>query len=104
MSGALGLAVLSTFATNHTSTLIAAGHPPQVALLSGYRLAYALGIASVLLGILVAVVLLRFRSAPGSEVAVEPAGGDEPRVIRSGSQDQDLGGDVAEQPGEVVLA
>jgi EmrB/QacA subfamily drug resistance transporter len=103
VSGALGLAVLSTLATNHTTALISAGHSPQLALLSGYQLAYALGIGSVLLGILVAVALLRFRSAPGSEVAVEPAGGDEPRVIRSGPEDQDLGGDVAEQPGEVVL-
>ena len=84
--------------------MIAAGDSPQVALLSGYQLAYALGIGSVLLGILVAVVLLRFRSTPtGSEVAVEPTGGDAPRVVRSGPQDQDLGGDVAEQPGEVLL-
>ncbi len=104
VSGALGLAVLSTFATSHSNALIAANHPVQVALLSGYRLAYLLGIASVLIGILVAVVLLRPRSTPVSEVAVEPAGGDEPRVIRSGAQDEDLGGDVAEQPGEVVLA
>ena len=27
VSGALGLALLTTFATNHTSALIAAGHP-----------------------------------------------------------------------------
>ncbi len=104
VSGALGLAVLSTIATSHSNALIAAHQPVQAALLSGYRLAYMLGILSVLAGILVAAVLLRTRRATTSEMAVEPAGGDEPRVLRSGPQDQDLGGDVAEQPGEVVLA
>ncbi len=104
VSGALGLAVLSTFATSHSNSLIAAGHPVQDALLSGYRLSYLLGIGSVLVGTLVAVVLLRSRKPTDSEVAVEPAGVDEPRVIRSRAQDQDLGGDVAEQPGEVILA
>ena len=37
----------------------------------------------------------RGRGRGGSEVAVERAGGDAPRVIRSGAQDEDLGGDVA---------
>jgi EmrB/QacA subfamily drug resistance transporter len=111
VSGALGLALLSTFATNHTHTLLATHHSLQTALLSGYRLAYVIGIASVLVGALVAVALLRSRSATGaavaaapSEVAAEAAGGDEPRVVRGRPKDQDLGGDVAEQPGEVLLA
>jgi EmrB/QacA subfamily drug resistance transporter len=111
VSGALGLAILSTFATNHTSSLVASHHALLPSLLSGYRLAYAIGIGSVLTGVVVAVALLRSRSttepatvAADSEVAVEPAGGDAPRVIRRGSEDQDLGRDGAEQPGEVVVA
>ncbi|MCL2419726.1 MAG: MFS transporter [Conexibacteraceae bacterium] len=111
VSGALGLAVLSTFATNHTNSLLATRHPVDVSLLSGYQLAYVLGIASVLIGIGVAVTLLRSRSVPGPAVAAAPsemardaAGGDLPRVVRSGAQDQDLGGDVTEEPSEVLLA
>ncbi len=111
VSGALGLAVLSTFATNHSNSLLASHHALAPALLSGYRLAYAIGIGSILIGVVVAVALLRTRSATvaavaasGSEVPVERAGGDAPRVIRGGPQDEDLGGDVAEQPGEVLLA
>ena len=107
VSGALGLAVLSTFATNHSNSLLASHHALAPALLSGYRLAYAIGIGSILIGVLVAVALLRSRSATvavRSEVTVERAGGDAPRVIRGGAQDDDLGGDVAEQPGEVLLA
>jgi EmrB/QacA subfamily drug resistance transporter len=115
VAGALGLAILSTFATNHTSSLIASHHAVVPSLLSGYRLAYVLGIGSVILGIVVAVTLLRSRkeveSATAiaseigeSEVAAESAGGDAARVIRRGSQDEDLGGDGVEEPGEILLA
>jgi EmrB/QacA subfamily drug resistance transporter len=106
VSGALGLALLTTFATNHTSNLIAAGHPATVSLLSGYRLAYAFGIAAVLVGIVVALVMLRQRKPAVeavSEMTADAAGGDNPRVIRSGPQDENLGGDVTEQPSKVVL-
>jgi EmrB/QacA subfamily drug resistance transporter len=111
VSGALGLAILSTFATNHTSSLLATHHALTPSLLGGYRLAYAIGIGSVLTGVVVAVTLLRSRSATvaavaanDSEVAVQRAGGDTPLVIRRGSEDEDLGRDGAEQPGEVVIA
>ncbi len=111
VSGALGLAVLSTSATNHTSALLASHHGLEPSLLGGYRLAYVLGIGSVLAGVLVAVALLRSRSAtgataaaPSSEVAVDRVAADAPRVIRRRSQDQHLGGDVVEEPGEVLLA
>jgi EmrB/QacA subfamily drug resistance transporter len=111
VSGALGLAILSTFATNHTSSLLATHHALAPSLLGGYRLAYAIGIGSVLTGVVVAVTLLRSRSvtvaavaASDSEVAVQPAGGDAPLVVRRGSEDEDLGRDGAEQPGEVVIA
>jgi hypothetical protein len=111
VSGALGLAILSTFATNHTGSLLASHHALDPSLLSGYRLAYVIGIGSVLAGVVVAVALLRSRSAtdvavvePASEVAVEAAGGDAARILRRGSQDDDLGRDGSEQPGEVLLA
>jgi sugar phosphate permease len=105
VSGALGLALLSTFATNHSNGLIAAGHPLNTSLLSGYRLAYAFGIIAVLIGIIVALVVLRRpKRAAVSEMTADAAGSDEPRVIRSGSEDEDLGGDVTKQPGEVLLA
>jgi hypothetical protein len=111
VAGALGLAVLSTFATNHTNSLVAAHHALNTSLLSGYRLAYVLGIASVLIGAGIAVALLRSRSATGVAVSAEPSevpadatGADAPRVVGSGAQDQDLGTDIPEQPGEVLLA
>ncbi len=111
VGGALGLAILSTFATNHSNSLLASHHAVLPSLLSGYRLAYVLAIGSVLVGVVLAIGLLGFRRAPVaamaasvSEVAVEGAGGDAPRVVRGGAQDEDLGGDVAEQPGEILLA
>jgi EmrB/QacA subfamily drug resistance transporter len=110
VSGALGLAILSTFATNHTSSLVASHHAIVPSLLSGYRLAYAIGIGSVLTGVVVAVALLRSLKRPvavvaaSSEVAGESSGGDAPLVIRRGSEDEDLGRGGAEQPGEVVIA
>jgi EmrB/QacA subfamily drug resistance transporter len=112
VAGALGLAVLSTFATNHTNSLLATHHALVPSLLSGYRLAYVFGIGSVLIGVVVAVALLRSRtgteSAPvvaaDSEMAVETAGGDAARVIRRRSEDEDLGPDGSQQPGEVVVA
>ena len=86
-----------------------------MSLLSGYRLSYAIGIGAVLFGVGVAIVLLRQRKPAAealtaaealrvSEVAVDTGGGDTPRIVRGRPQDQDLGGDVAEQPGEVILA
>ncbi len=111
VSGALGLAVLSTLATNHTSALLAQHHALAPALLGGYRLAYLLGIGSVLIGALIAVALLRSRSATGaakpaaaSEVATQAGRRDPAHVVLSRSQDQNLGGDAAEQPGEVLAA
>jgi EmrB/QacA subfamily drug resistance transporter len=104
VSGALGLAILTTFATNHTNSLLAGHHALAPALVSGYRLAYVIGIGAVLAGVVVAVALLRSRSATGSEVAVDSARGDAARVVLSGSQDEDFGADLAEQPSEVVAA
>jgi len=59
VAGALGLALLSTFATNHTHALLAAHVGPDAALIGGYHLAYLIGAGSVLVGAVVAGVALR---------------------------------------------
>jgi EmrB/QacA subfamily drug resistance transporter len=59
MSAALGLAVLSTIATNHTRTLEAAGHPVPDALTGGFRLAFLIAACCVAVGTVLAAVLLR---------------------------------------------
>jgi hypothetical protein len=73
ISGALGLAVLSTVAANHTKGLVAAGHGPTAALLSGYHLAFFAGAATIAVGIAAAFALLK----PGEpQLALETV--DEP--------------------------
>ena len=59
VAGALGLALLSTFATNHTHALAAAHVGADAALVGGYHLAYLIGAASVLFAIVVAFATLR---------------------------------------------
>jgi EmrB/QacA subfamily drug resistance transporter len=64
ISGALGVAVLGTVATNHTKALLA-GHDGIVnSLLGGYHLAFTLGVLSVAAGIVLAVVVLRPTATP----------------------------------------
>jgi EmrB/QacA subfamily drug resistance transporter len=79
VAGALGLAVLGTLATDHTQALELAGHSRVNALLGGYHLAFAVGAASVVAGIVAALVLLRPRSTeePGPVVLPDPAPGSE---------------------------
>jgi EmrB/QacA subfamily drug resistance transporter len=63
LSGALGLAVLSTIATNHTKALEAGGHPLTSSLIGGYHVAFLFGAGTIAAGILVALALLRPRGA-----------------------------------------
>ncbi len=59
IGGALGVAVLGTVAANHTKALLA-GHDGAVnSLLGGYHLAFSLAAVSVVLGIVVALAILR---------------------------------------------
>jgi hypothetical protein len=78
ISGALGLAVLSTIAANQTKGLLAAHHGLTPSLLSGYHLAFVVGAATITTGIALAVVLLRPRAArPQLQLADRrAAGGD----------------------------
>ena len=63
MAAAVGLAVLSTVATNRTKTLVAGGHELIGALTDGYRLALLIAAACVLVGLAVAPILLRTRES-----------------------------------------
>ena len=77
VSGALGLAVLGTLATNRTHALEAAHNSLVGSLIGGYHLAFAIGAASVVVGTLVALALLRAPRTPEPEHAV---GGSEPET------------------------
>ena len=70
VAGALGLAVLGTIATNHTRGLELAHQPVTSSLISGYHLAFTVGAASVAVGILAALTLLRPRSPREPAVVV----------------------------------
>ena len=69
VSGALGLAVLGTVATNHSKTLLAQGHGATASLLGGYHLAFLVGAGSAVVGIITALVVLR----PGAPAEEAPA-------------------------------
>jgi EmrB/QacA subfamily drug resistance transporter len=70
ISGALGLAVLSTLADNHTKGLLADHHGLTSSLISGYRLAFVIAAATIAVGIALALALLRPSAAqPEAESA-----------------------------------
>ncbi len=75
VSGALGLAVLGTLATNRTHALEAAHHSLAGSLIGGYHLAFAIGAASVVAGTLAGLALLR---APRSREPEPAVAGSEP--------------------------
>jgi MFS family permease len=75
IAGALGLALLGTIATNHTKTLESQGHPVAGSLVSGYHLAFAIAAASIVVGIMTALAVLRTREDP---IAADPATNPEP--------------------------
>jgi EmrB/QacA subfamily drug resistance transporter len=59
VGGAFGIAVLSTFATNHTKALLAQHVDPANALVGGYHVAFTIAAGSVLTAIALAVLFLR---------------------------------------------
>jgi MFS family permease len=75
VGGAIGLAVLATFATERTDALLAEGEPAVSALNSGYHLAYLIGAGLVLVAIVIAVTVLRARlpEAPAETVTAAAA-------------------------------
>jgi EmrB/QacA subfamily drug resistance transporter len=80
VGGAIGLAVLATFATERTQAQLADGESAALALNSGYHLAYLIGAGLVLVAIAIAVTVLRVRmpeaaAEPVPEVPAEPVPG-----------------------------
>ena len=69
MAGAVGLAVLSTVASNRTRSLIASGHSALHALTLGYQLALYVAAGCVLLGLALSPILLRTDESPEEQRA-----------------------------------
>ena len=61
VGGALGLAVLSTLATSHTTHLVASGTSGPEALTRGFDVAFAVGAALIAAGIVVVALVVRTR-------------------------------------------
>jgi EmrB/QacA subfamily drug resistance transporter len=77
ISGAFGLAVLSTIAANHTKGLVASHHGVTSSLISGYHVAFLAGAAAIGVGIVLAFLLLNPRDKkPQLELAGTPADND----------------------------
>jgi EmrB/QacA subfamily drug resistance transporter len=73
ISGALGLAVLSTIAANHTKAL-SDDHGATSALIGGYQVAFLAGAAAIGIGIVLAFALLRPRETQAElQLAASPA-------------------------------
>jgi EmrB/QacA subfamily drug resistance transporter len=84
VGGAIGLAILATFATERTDGLLADGEPAAEALNSGYHLAYLIGAALVLGAIAIAFLTLRVRIpelAPEPVAEPAPAAGEPATVV-----------------------
>ena len=79
ISGALGLAVLSTVATNHTKGLLAAHNDLTTSLIGGYHVAFLAGAAAIGTGIGLAFALLRPRK-PRRELQPAVAAGADAAV------------------------
>jgi EmrB/QacA subfamily drug resistance transporter len=73
MSAALGIAVLGTLAASRTNHLLAGGDSQAGALTGGYRLAFLIAAGCVVVGIAVALTVLREPQATGA-AAVAPGG------------------------------
>ncbi|WP_053708848.1 MFS transporter [Streptomyces sp. NRRL B-3648] len=73
VGASLGLAVLSTLAASHTSTLLGDGTGRADALTEGYQLAFRVGACFVLGALVVAATVLRNPPRPGAAPAPRPA-------------------------------
>jgi EmrB/QacA subfamily drug resistance transporter len=74
LSAALGVAVLGTLSTDRTQSLVHAGTAHIPALLSGYHLAYAVGLGAITVAVLVAVFAIRNPRRPELVTDVETDG------------------------------
>jgi hypothetical protein len=80
ISGAFGLAVLSTLAASHTKGLLAGGDGATSALIGGYHVAFLAGAAVITAGIVLAFLLLPPRAAQ-PEIAEVPARSATPTLV-----------------------
>jgi EmrB/QacA subfamily drug resistance transporter len=81
VAGALGLAVLGTVATNHAKVLEGQGHTVASSLVGGYHVAFEIGAASIAVGIVTALAVLRTRDRPAyADPASVTAMGGEPEA------------------------
>ena len=71
ISGALGLAVLSTVAANHTQGLLSDGNGLTSSLLGGYHVAFVAGAVAILAGIVLAIALLRPRDPQSAHESID---------------------------------
>jgi EmrB/QacA subfamily drug resistance transporter len=75
VGGALGLAVLATVSATHTNHLLDAGHSQASALTSGYHLAFLIGAALVVAGIVVTALVIQPVKHPQAAHGAEPEAG-----------------------------
>jgi hypothetical protein len=80
LSGALGLAVLSTIAANHTKALVADDHGLTSSLISGYQVGFLAGAATIAVGIALAFLLLRPTTLAQPPLAAAPAAREDSRL------------------------
>ncbi|HEX3650101.1 MAG TPA: hypothetical protein VHV49_16855 [Pseudonocardiaceae bacterium] len=72
VGGALGLAVLATLAASRTRTMAATGVARQVALTSGYHIAFLVASGIAAAGLVLALAVLRREPAAGPDTAEAP--------------------------------
>jgi len=73
VSGALSVAVLGAVSASHTASLLASGSSVVDALDGGYRLAFTIALASILVAIALGIVILKRPEADADPDAVDPA-------------------------------
>jgi EmrB/QacA subfamily drug resistance transporter len=81
MAAAVGLAVLSTIATNHTKSLLAQGHELLGSLTAGYQLSLLIAAGCVLVGLVLAPFLLRTDESAEEEEARIAANMENPETL-----------------------
>ncbi len=81
ISGALGLAVLSTIAANHTKSLVSAHHGLTTSLISGYHVAFLTGAGVIAAGIVLAFVLLRPERTAQPELQLAESAADDTTAL-----------------------
>ena len=72
IGGALGLALLTTVATTHTTSLLESGRPQAEALTSGFSYAFWVAAGVGLISVITTLVMLRQEDMPGIDTEPEP--------------------------------